>query len=237
MFQAIKKPNTGYRNGTANKVREADAAAHRWYRFVLSFPPHLVRDYLHDFGIRTGGMVLDPFCGTGTTIVESKKLGLFSTGVEALPMAHFASAVKTDWSPCPDELEEHAHRVADKTLLRLKHQGIQDIPFFTLPPDSTDGLLKLPQEAEKILLKDSISPLPLHKVLTLLDELEQERDDRFWGHERLALAKALLDDISNLHFGPEVGVGKKKEDAPVVNAWLSKINTIVEDLRQLPHKS
>ena len=35
----------------ANKLAPADHAAHEWYRFVLSFPPHLVRDYLARFGV------------------------------------------------------------------------------------------------------------------------------------------------------------------------------------------
>jgi len=30
----------------ANKLSIDDHAAHDWYRFVLSYPPHLVRDYL-----------------------------------------------------------------------------------------------------------------------------------------------------------------------------------------------
>ncbi len=224
-------------NGIANKVREEDMAGHRWYRFVLSFPPHLVRDYLYDFGIRNGGIVLDPFCGTGTTIVESKKLGVSSIGIEALPMAHFASSVKIDWNPYPDEMITHAQGIADKALSLLKAQGIEDIPFFTLPPESGDGLRKLPRDAEKLLLKHSISPLPLHKVLVLLDVMEEEQDNRFSQHERLALAKALVDDISNLHFGPEVGVGKKKDDAPVVHAWLSKVHAMADDLRRLPREN
>ena len=36
-------------NGNANKLAPEDRAFHDWYRFVLSFPPHLVRDYLDDF--------------------------------------------------------------------------------------------------------------------------------------------------------------------------------------------
>ena len=44
-----------------------------WYRFVLSFPPHLVREYISRFDLGSGARVLDPFCGTGTTIVECKK--------------------------------------------------------------------------------------------------------------------------------------------------------------------
>ena len=34
-----------------NKVRSEDRAVHDWYRFVLSFPPHLVQDYLRRFHI------------------------------------------------------------------------------------------------------------------------------------------------------------------------------------------
>ena len=152
-------------------------------------------------------------------------------------MAHFASCVKTDWRPSPDGLAKHARRVAEKTLCRLKADNIQDAAFSSDPSGSMNGLLRLPPEVEKILLKNSISPLPLHKVLVLINVLEEERDKRFWGHERLALAKALVDDISNLHFGPEVGVGKWKNDTPVVEAWLSRVNAMVEDLRQLPRKN
>src|SRR6266571_8409470 len=80
--------------GHANRLLPADRAFHDWYRFVLSFPPHLVRSYLERFGVRADQTVLDPFCGTGTTLVECKKLGVPSVGVEANPMACFASAVK-----------------------------------------------------------------------------------------------------------------------------------------------
>src|SRR5229473_3103881 len=82
-----------------NKLRREDVAAHDWYRFVLSYPPHLVRDYLHHFEMNHRKLVLDPFCGTGTTLVECKKMGIPSVGIEANQMAHMACAVKTDWVP------------------------------------------------------------------------------------------------------------------------------------------
>jgi tRNA G10 N-methylase Trm11 len=77
-----------------NKLRIEDRAAHDWYRFVLSFPAHLVRDYVSRFEVDSTGLVLDPFCGTGTTLVECKKLGIRSVGIESNPMASFASQVK-----------------------------------------------------------------------------------------------------------------------------------------------
>ena len=55
---------------TVNKVRAKDACVHDWYRFVLSFPPHLVQDYFTRFNLGPNNIVLVPFCGTGTTLVE-----------------------------------------------------------------------------------------------------------------------------------------------------------------------
>lgn len=82
---------------TLNRLSAADRAAHSWYRFVLSFPPHLVRQYVEDFGLKENSTLLDPFCGTGTTVVEAKKLGIRGIGLEANPMAAFAGQTKLDW--------------------------------------------------------------------------------------------------------------------------------------------
>jgi len=91
-------------NNLINKLESKDRVVHDWYRFVLSFPPHLVREYLKKFGLEADQMVLDPFCGTGTTNVEAKKLGLQSIGIEAHPMSCFASKVKVDWTINPQKL-------------------------------------------------------------------------------------------------------------------------------------
>lgn len=204
---------------------------HDWYRFVLSFPPHLVRDYIHRFGLQKHHCVLDPFCGTGTTLVESKKLGIPSVGVEAHPMAHFASRVKVDWSPDPDGLMQQAYHIAEVAWRALQGDGIEDETIIPVDTGNLPPLRTLPPEQWKLLLTGSISPLPLHKVLVLREYLEKERDDRYYRHERLALAKALVSSISNLHFGPEVGVGTAKIDAPVISSWLAAIRSISDDLR------
>jgi hypothetical protein len=99
-------------NNDINKLYPEDRAVHEWYRFVLSFLPHLVHVYLERFGVTQEQRILDPFCGTGTVLVECKKQGISSVGIEANPMAHLASSVKLDWSVDPDRLMEHARRVA-----------------------------------------------------------------------------------------------------------------------------
>lgn len=227
-------------NGEANRLSPVDRPAHDWYRFVLSFPPHLVRDYVERFGIGPRHVVLDPFCGTGTTIVECMKLGIPSIGVEANPMAHFATQVKSDWSPDPDGLLKRAGEIAELAKARLATDGIEDdvpLPLFRverrLNLSQKRMLQTLAPEKQKLLLTNSISPLPLHKTLVLLNCIDECHDARYRDHELLALAKSLVCSIGNLHFGPEVGVGPAKTDSPVISAWLAAIQTMADDLRAL----
>lgn len=233
--------NTGRRsiatNGN-NKLLAEDRSAHDWYRFVLSYPPHLVRDYVAKFDLGGAHSVLDPFCGTGTTLVECKKLGIASVGIEPNPMACFASRVKTRWDVDPRGLLEHAEEVAEGVRAELAASGVGDsgnLPLFesTRRGKATPTLRALPEESRKLLITNSINPLQTHRTLVLLEHLERRREAAFYDHELLALARALVTSISNLHFGPEVGVRVKKEDAPVVDSWLQCVRTMAEDLATL----
>ena len=218
LFPEEDKISTIYSNGNANKLFHNDRSIHDWYRFVLSFPPHLVREYLNKFNLPKDAVILDPFCGTGTTIVEAKICGINSIGIEANPIAHFASSVNVNWELDPVTFVAHANKMSSQVTKQLK-LGL------------TQPLRTLQSDAMSLLIKDSISPLPLHKSLVLLDAIKSQADAKFYGHELLALAKSLVISSSNLHFGPEVGVRKiKKLDAPVVESWLSEIETIASDL-------
>lgn len=210
-----------------------DRAAHDWYRFVLSFPPYLVRRYLARFGMTGRDRVLDPFCGTGTTLVECRKQGIPSVGIEAHPMAWFASQVKVDWSPDPNKLLEHANRVANLALSQLRSEGVEDAHLGGIRAERPLSLRTLPPEQQALLLKNSISKLPLHKALVLLDALTSLKDEGLHRHELLALAKTLVTCVGNLRFGPEVGVGIVKADSPVVSPWLAAIRGMAADLSAL----
>ena len=235
--ESFKKAGKLDLNGrTANRLAREDRAFHDWYRFVLSFPPHLVSNYIEDFGLGKEHVILDPFCGTGTTLVESKLHGIQAIGVEANVFAHFASSVKVDWEIDADLLKKKARDIGNTVLKLLKAEGIDD-------NDGLKGRLKdaklrtLDAEMAHLLLTNSISPLPLHKTLLLLDCLKKHEGEPFYRHAVLALANALVFRISNLHFGPEVGVGKPKADVPVVASWLYEIEKIANDLRLVKNKS
>ena len=228
----VAEPNRPVGRAESNRLQACDRAFHDWYRFVLSFPPHLVRDYAERFGLGPEQTVLDPFCGTGTTLVECKKLGIHGVGLEPNPLAHFASAVKVDWAASGRALTEYADTVAALAARTFAVQGVADIdlPLFAERNGACAALRRLPGEQAQLLLRNSISPLPLHRTLVLLDAIDKCGASRERRYGRLALAKALVQRIGNLKFGPEVGVGKAKQDAPVLSAWLQNMRAMAGDL-------
>ncbi|ASC69560.1 Modification methylase BsoBI [Halomicronema hongdechloris C2206] len=210
----------GWSSKVLNQFALADRPVHDWYRSVLSFPPHLVRHYLDRFAVGPRHRVLDPFVGTGTTLVECKRRRVTSVGIEANPMAHFACRTKVNWQPDPTGLLAYAQTLAQQVERELR--------WFP-----GDGLRHtLPEASERVLLKNAISPQPLHKILVLLVALEQEPDSGYYDHGRLALVKAAL-AASNLRFAPEASVVRQRQDAPVVDLWLQGIDAIASDLQSV----
>ena len=174
-------------NKENNRLFLRDRAFHDWYRFVLSFPPHLVRQYFHRFSLSNDDIVLDPFCGTGTTLVEAKLNLISAIGIEASPMASFASKVKTNWTKQFLQLRKSAETVVEN--------AIQTYSQFN------QSILRFTPEQEKIVLSNSISELPLHKCLILLNEIKAVADLEVRNLLLLALAHVAVSSASNLKFG------------------------------------
>ncbi len=218
-------------NGFSNKLNIENRAFHDWYRFVLSYPPHLVDYYIHDFKLRKGNVLLDPFCGTGTSLIEAKLQHINSIGIEANPIAHYASTVKVSWGVEPKTLLSKAKDIAVECLDSLAAQGIDDINLTAPSLLLGENLRTLGPETMQLILTNSISPLPLHKALVLRNIIDQHSHEEDYHHLRLAFAKTLVFSISNLRFGPEVGVGKVKKDVRVVEKWLDEVSMMAHDLQ------
>lgn len=223
-------PNIDYQ---INKVKKEDKAFHDWYRFVLSFPPHLVQDYLRKFEIQQNDLVLDPFSGTGTTLIEAKLNGFDSIGIEANPIIKHITQTKLKWNSNVNRLLDVALDISNEVKRNLMEQGIDDTRLGTHVPNIK--LLDLPEESKKILLTNSISPLPLHKSLTLLKEIKRA-DNEMKDYLLVAFLKTVVKDVSNLRFGPEIGLGKIKQDACILEPWLKNVTSIKDDLEFIQAK-
>lgn len=205
-----------------NKLRVEDSSIHDWYRFVLSFPPHLVQQYLETFCVDQTSFVLDPFCGTGTTNVECKKHGVSSWGIEASPLTHFVSKTKCVWANDTFNFLNTAKQIALAAARTI---------------NSLSKPRTLSEEQTSLILKNSICEQPLSSTLVLRDSI-RAANSPFEDYYLLALAKHIVYSYSNLKFGPEVGISrKKKESVDVVEIWLSEIERMETDLEYWKHHS
>jgi len=65
------------------------------HEYKGKFNPQIVQSILNILGIKEGMNVIDPFCGSGTTLLECQHIGIFAKGVDINPLAAFITNVKT----------------------------------------------------------------------------------------------------------------------------------------------
>ena len=72
---------------------DTSAYTHSYHRYPAKFIPQIVDQLVKDY-TESGDVVLDPFGGCGTTLVESKLLGRDSVGIDVNPIAKLITQVK-----------------------------------------------------------------------------------------------------------------------------------------------
>ncbi len=77
-----------------------------YYPYKAKFHPQMIKAIINWMGVKKGGVILDPFAGSGTTLIESKLLGIDSIGTDIDPLCVLLAKVKTDLLDLtPEELE------------------------------------------------------------------------------------------------------------------------------------
>lgn len=70
---------------------------HRWFRYSAGFSAEWVSQVLSESNIEPHTFVLDPFAGSGTTMLAADTLGLSSIGIEAHPFIARVAKAKINW--------------------------------------------------------------------------------------------------------------------------------------------
>ncbi len=105
-------------NGPITFRSNESTPVHRWWPYVQGYSAEFVEGMIARRGLPPGASVLDPFAGSGTTLVEARRSGLRAVGFELLPPAVLAARVKTRFELGPDDLGragEAVVRATDRT--------------------------------------------------------------------------------------------------------------------------
>ena len=80
-----------------NFSQNGQLPVHGWYYFKEGFGSGLVLRLMDRYGVRRDGLVLDPFAGSGTTLLTCQLAGTSSVGVEFSPFFSFVARAKLNW--------------------------------------------------------------------------------------------------------------------------------------------
>ena len=193
-----------------------DAPVHRWVPWIAGYSKHFVEDALTRF-LDGHGVVLDPFAGVGTTLVEADLVGHEAVGFEINPYAAFAAQTKlAAHKLCPDRLREASREFA---------AFMEDAQRFNARPRSA------PPSAFRT-RAPFYSPKVQRKVLLTLDFISAQ-DSHIADMFRLAFAASMV-EFSNYSYEPSLGrraaVGRPEvDDYSVVETLCASLEHMAED--------
>lgn len=207
-----------------------DEAIHRWYLLTAAYAPALVRRCLSEFEDDGGvGTVLDPFSGTGTTVLESKKQGFDAVGVEYNPVYKEVATAKITWDLDVSELESLRGNIFDTAeALKSDWKGIP------LEDDAFEEQLnvRLPQIYNRsrwwqdYVLRDLVS------IREAINELKMaEEQCRFF---RVAILSILI-EVSNATYN-HVSLSymdEPPENVDTIGTLDKQFDNMLDDLREV----
>ena len=148
--------------------------------YPARFIPDIPRELISAMGCDKGAVVLDPFCGSGTTLLAAQRAGFESVGIDLNPIACLISSVKTQ------ELSPEFLPVANDVYAQAKNifDGYVDIPSIPnldhwFKPDvqkALSSLLKYIDEQSNVNLKNALR-LALSSIIVRVSN--QESDTRY----------------------------------------------------------
>ena len=103
---------------------------HRWYRYSAGFSAEWVKQTVKEYLKKTKKekiLVLDPFSGSGTTLLACDEIGVSSVGYEAHPLVYEIADAKLSWDADVEKVKEYTEQVLEK--VKEKEYPMADFPL------------------------------------------------------------------------------------------------------------
>lgn len=193
---------------------------HDWYRIVHGYSDHLVTKLLKKFQLSGKQRILDPFCGSGTTLVECCKSKVDCVGIDANPSSCFAARVKTDWRVRPTKLLALIPQVA---VYYQEQLGRPD----SLKKDPTYRYLLVSGLIDRgwIGSQRLVKAIAIKRAIKRLKTAPAYKDAL-----HLALMTEVVNTASNVRFGPEIYCGAPRKDVNLLTNFEARVRVMSRDL-------
>jgi len=189
---------------------------------VLGYPDHLVAGLLDRLETTEESRVLDPFCGSGTTLVECMKRGIKAVGIDANPAGVMAATVKTNWSLNDGRLSELLEATLRSARVRARSRTTRYQSDATYRYLSSSGMIR----------RGWISGRPLKKAIAIKRAIKALPTNASYKNALLlCLISEVVFHASNVKFGPEIYCSKRKVDVDVLSGFANRVHQMVDDLR------
>ena len=118
-------------HGNPNRLRRQHTrySAHGLHEYRGKFNPQMVRTVTNILGLDIGDRIWDPFCGSGTVLLEARHQGFNAVGLDLNPLAvAIANAKLSAIGTSPGFLEQTAEMVVDQVQSRAMWmaEGVPD---------------------------------------------------------------------------------------------------------------
>jgi len=132
-------------------------STHALHSYPGQLIPQIPYYYLNKYSKKEDSMVLDPFCGAGTVLVEAMHNNWYSVGVEINPVAALVTKVKT--TPVQINKIEKTFNLIKNTFVNTNFDCIE-VPFF----DNINFWFEEQKITELTALKESINPIENEEI-------------------------------------------------------------------------
>ena len=171
--------------------RERTKHVHRLHPYLGKYIPQLVEVFLRKF-VAPNEIVLDPFCGSGTTLVQANELNIHSIGCDISAFNVLLSNVKTARYDIPALKRETADILKKTANLTGQHQNDSQAPLFS---DACANTLAKPEVG--VYLKRWFAPQALSELIAFRSLIGQYRHRDFF---RIVLSRAARSARQTTHF-------------------------------------
>jgi len=214
-YQKLDREFNVYKDDTykylVNFSQINDKPIHRWFYYQEGYSPQLVINILNHLGMNSKDhFVLDPFAGSGTTLLVAKQLGMKSFGFEINSFSAFMAKIKT----------------RNYTL-----DEISQIKTFQLPQSAS--LRNVYQKYELRIIQNLFDKAKLEKIELLKQEIKKIKNEKVRDLMFGSLL-SILEDVSNYRKGGN-GLKKKRVNKNLnpFEEFLKKKRQISEDLEKV----